>query len=162
MLCWSTAAYGQESRSEEIRAEWEKSVVLLWWGECNQCVWLLHHCKHKIKRTSDLFIWFFKSRFNNTHVCVCIHVYVGWGAFMSLSLFRPFVDSQPVYDVRGLPSCQGVHCGQDGACSGQDLWLLRTRCASDEYFNPLKPELWNNRHKIQIIWNWTVYWTFWQ
>lgn len=50
----------------------------------------------------------------------------------------PFVtsssDPQPVHDMCGLPSCQGIHCGQDGACSGQDLRLLRTRCASDEYF----------------------------
>lgn len=34
----------------------------------------------------------------------------------------------------GFPSCQRIHRGQDSACSGQDLWLLRTRCASDEYF----------------------------
>lgn len=33
----------------------------------------------------------------------------------------------------GLSSCQRIHCGQDSTCSGQDLWLLRTRCASDEY-----------------------------
>lgn len=50
----------------------------------------------------------------------------------------PFVtsssDPQPVHDMCGLPSCQGIHRGQDGACSGQDLRLLRTRCASDEYF----------------------------
>lgn len=46
----------------------------------------------------------------------------------------PFSDPQPMHDVCGLSSCQGVHCGQDSACSGQDLWLLRTRCVSDEYF----------------------------
>lgn len=44
------------------------------------------------------------------------------------------LDPQPVYDMCGFPSCQGIHRGQDSACSGQDLWLLRTRCASDEYF----------------------------
>lgn len=32
----STAADGQESRSEEIRAKWEKSIILLWWGKLNR------------------------------------------------------------------------------------------------------------------------------
>lgn len=45
---------------------------------------------------------------------------------------HPLLDPQPVYDMCGLQSCQGVHCGQDSTCPGQDLRLLRTRCASDE------------------------------
>lgn len=68
---------------------------------------------------------------------------VGWRMFVCFSgcfctyfvcVYHSFLDPQPVYDVCRLPSCQGIHCGQDSTCSGQDLWLLRTRCASDEYF----------------------------
>lgn len=56
---------------------------------------------------------------------------------MFIRVCHPVLDPQPVYDMCGLQSCQGVHCGQDGTCPGQDLRLLRTRCASDEYLKEL-------------------------
>lgn len=52
-----------------------------------------------------------------------------WCIFIHIC--HPLLDPQPVYDMCGLQSCQGVHCGQDRTCPGQDLRLLRTRCASE-------------------------------
>lgn len=91
-----------------------------WMGEkcCSTSMrWV--HC-HRVG-----FVWVFI--FHGHLLCGCI----------SKCLFgvcHPLADPQPVYDVCGLPSCQGIHCGQDSTCSGQDLWLLWTRCAFDEYF----------------------------
>lgn len=56
-----------------------------------------------------------------------LHVGVIWGVFIRVC--RPLSDPQPVHDVRGLQSCQGVRRRQDGTCPGQDLRLLRTRWA---------------------------------
>lgn len=59
---------------------------------------------------------------------------------------HPLLDPQPVYDVCGLQSGQRVHCGQDSTCPGQDLRLLRTRCASDEYLKE-----WPRRKTLTVI-----------
>lgn len=77
----------------------------------------------------------------------------------------PFSDSQSMYDMCGLPSCPGIHCGQNGTCSSQDLWLLWTRCASEECSS-----CWSNYNKKSCtekiikknnlwVWNECIY--FW-
>lgn len=57
------------------------------------------------------------------NICISLHLYAFLGVlvFIFFCVCHPFLDPQPVYDMCGLPSCQGIHCGQDSACSGQDL-----------------------------------------
>lgn len=63
----STAADGQASGSEEIWAEWEKSVVLLWWGEFNPNPSLL--CPFGFALVEEF-------------VCVCVCVYAPTSVLM--------------------------------------------------------------------------------
>ncbi len=105
---------------------------------------------------------------NFVNICVSQHLHTFLVVFVLIvSVFcLPFLDPQPVYDVCGLPSCQRIHRGQDSACSGQDLWLLRTRCASDEYFKCCslkccragKPSNWQWFMKwLLFLWEWEFF-----
>lgn len=128
LACYPTAADGQAGGTEAIRAERQKGAVLLWWGEWWRMRRGLLTCICSgVRREFSLWNMF-----------AFLHLGVVWSCFGTyFSVCHPLLDPQPVYDVCGLQSCQGVHCGQDGACSGQDLWLLWTRCASDEYLKEL-------------------------
>lgn len=89
----------------------------------SQC---LHRVREKSVCSNSVLVYVIKL----LYICICFWVFLQ----VFFCVCHCFLDPQPVHDVCGLSSHPGIHCWQDSACSGQDLWLLRTRCASDEYF----------------------------